>query len=117
LFLLLITRIALADPTVSATLASDGHYTLRIVSDSAWNAAELKVMGGETTDLGPNKVDEVVLVEGWTDEQRSLRISLAAACVDGRGRTWMFEVEPFRVPAKVPELTPKRRAWPFGGRR
>lgn len=114
MIVLLLSLVAMADPMVSATLASDGYYTIRIVPDTAWKAAELKVMGGENTDLGPAKIEEVVTADGWTDEQRSLRITLTAAGVDGRGWTWMFDVEPFRVPAKTPELTPRKRAWPFG---
>ena len=104
----------MADPRVSATLAADGQYSIRIIPDSAWSSAELRVLGGETTDLCPAKVDEIVTVEGWTDEHQSMQITLTAAGADGRGHTWMFDVEPFRTPAKTPDLTPKRRPWPFG---
>ncbi len=117
MILFLFSLVAIADPAVSATLSSDGHYTLRIIPDTAWSSAELRVMGGGTTDLGPAYVDEVVTVAGWTDEQRSVRISLAAACTDGKGRTWILDVEPFRVPATNPSLSPRRRAWPFGGKK
>jgi hypothetical protein len=104
----------MADPAVSATLSADGHYTIRIIPDTAWSAAELKVLGGEIKDLGPAKVDDVVTVEGWVDHYQTMQITLTAAGTDGRGRTWMFDVEPFRTPAKSPDLTPKRRPWPFG---
>ena len=111
---LFITSVCMADPRVSATLAADGHYSIRIIPDLAWSVAELRVLGGETADLGPAEVDEVVNVEGWTDAHQSMQITLTAAGVDGKGHTWMFDVEPFRTPAKSPDLTPKRRPWPFG---
>ena len=113
MFFLLFTQICVADPSVTATLAADGHYSIRLVPDIAWTAAELKVLGGETADLGPAEPGETVVVEGWTDEQQSLRISLSAAGTDGKGSTWLFEVEPFRVPATVPVFTPRKKRWPF----
>ena len=116
MFLLFLTQICIADPEVTATLATDGQYTIRIVSDVSWTAAELRVFGGETTELGPIESGQSISVEGWTDEHQSIRITLSAAVSDGQGRTWMFDVEPFRVPAVVPPMTPKKKRWPFGKR-
>jgi len=110
---LLFTQICLADPVVTATLAADGHYTIRIVPDLSWASAELQVLGGETADIGPVKAGDAIAVEGWTDEQQSLRLTLSAAGTDGKGSMWMFEVEPFRVPAQTPALTPRKKRWPF----
>jgi len=110
---LLLTLTAWATPDVTATLAGDGYYTIRIVPDMAWRSAELTVQGGETADLGPAEVGGPIVVDGWTEGQQLLRVTLAAAGVDGKGRTWMLEVEPFRVPANTPMLTPKKRPWPF----
>ena len=64
----------MADPRVSATLAADGQYSIRIIPDSAWSSAELRVLGGETTDLGPAKVDEIVTV---TDDEIVAAMRLA----------------------------------------
>ena len=109
---LLFAQICFADPSVTATLAADGYYSIRLVPDISWKSAEVKVLGGETTDIGPADPGDTVSVEGWTDEQQSLRITLSAAGTDGKGSTWLFEVEPFRVPAKVPLLTPRKKRWP-----
>jgi len=110
---LLLTLMAWATPDVTATLAGDGYYTIRIVPDVAWRSAELTVQGGETADLGPAEVGSPLVVDGWTEGQQLLRVTLAVAGVDGKGRTWMLEVEPFRVPANTPLLTPKKKPWPF----
>jgi hypothetical protein len=110
---LLLTLMAWATPDVTATLAGDGYYTIRIVPDVAWRSAELTVQGGETADLGPAEVGSPIVVDGWTEGQQLLRVTLAVAGVDGKGRTWMLEVEPFRVPANTPLLTPKKKPWPF----
>ena len=111
---ILLTLTAWATPDVTATLAGDGYYTIRIVPDLAWRSAELTVQGGETADLGPAQMDVPVVVDGWIESQQLLRVTLAVAGVDGKGRTWMLEVEPFRGPANTPVLTPKKRPWPFG---
>jgi|TARA_B110000495_G_scaffold108466_1_gene93776 hypothetical protein len=113
---ILLTLTAWATPDVTATLAGDGYYTIRIVPDLAWRSAELTVQGGETADLGPAQMDVPVVVDGWIESQQLLRVTLAVAGVDGKGRTWMLEVEPFRVPANTPVLTPKKRPWPFAKR-
>ncbi len=113
---ILLPLTAWATPDVTATLAGDGYYTIRIVPDLAWRSAELTVQGGETADLGPAQMDVPVVVDGWIESQQLLRVTLAVAGVDGKGRTWMLEVEPFRVPANTPVLTPKKRPWPFAKR-
>ena len=110
---MLLTMAVWASPDVTATLAGDGYYTIRIVPDLAWRSAELTVQGGETADLGPAEADGAVVVDGWTESQQLLRVTLAVAGEDGKGRTWMIEVEPFRVPANTPVLTPKKKPWPF----
>lgn len=112
----LLTALAFAGPEVSATLSSDGRYTIRIVPETSWSSAEMSVQGGETADLGPAAKDVPLTVDGWTESRTVMRITLAAAGTDGVGRTWMMEVEPFRVPASTPPLTPKPKPWPFGGR-
>ena len=112
MILFLLTSIALAAPEVTATLAADGHYMIRVVPDVGWKSAEISVAGGETEDVGPATVEQVVSVEGWTDDQESLRVTITAVGTRGEGRTWMMEVDPFRVPATKPVLTPHKR-WPF----
>ena len=69
MILFLLTQLCFADPAVTATLAADGHYTIRIIPDTAWTSAELQVLGGETTDIGPAKAGDAIAVEGWTDEE------------------------------------------------
>jgi len=113
-FALLMMSIAWAAPAITATLAPDGYYTVRIIPERAWKSAEMSVAGGETRDLGPAAAEEVVLVDGWTQDHQSLRITLQTAGTDGRGRTWMMEIDPFRVPSSNPPLTPRKRPWPFG---
>ncbi len=117
MLLFLLSMIAHAEPEVTATLASDGYYTIRIVPEFAWKSAEMVVQGGETADLGPASKDAPLTVDGWTENQTTMRITLASAGTDGVGRTWMMEVVPFRVPAANPPLTPKQKPWPFGGGR
>jgi hypothetical protein len=113
MFWILLVMTAFAEPEVSATLASDGYYTIRIVPDHGWKSAEMTVQGGETADLGPADKDAPLTVDGWTENRTLMRITLSAASNDGVGRTWMMEVEPFRVPAATPLLTPKPKPWPF----
>ena len=112
-FVLMLTNLSWASPAVTATLAPDGYYTVRIIPERPWRAAEMTVAGGETRDLGPASAEEVVLVDGWTQDHQSLRITLQTSGTDGRGRTWMMEIDPFRVPSSNPPLTPKKRPWPF----
>lgn len=114
---LLLVGICAADPEVSATLTADGQYTIRVIPDTPWTAGELRVLGGETADLGPSEAKQIVTVSGWTDSQQALQVTLSVAGTDGKGRTWIMEVEPFRTPAKGPVMTPKRRPWPFSGAR
>ena len=108
---LLMLATSWADPSVSATLAADGHYTLRIVPERGWESAELSVAGGETIDLGPAQPDKPVEIEGWTVDQNILRITITTSRAGGKGTSWMMEVEPFRVPARAPDLQPRRRGW------
>ena len=117
MLIFLLTMIAAAEPEVTATLSSDGYYTIRIVPEYSWKSAEMTVQGGETADLGPANKDAPLTIDGWTENRSMMRITLAAAGSDGIGRTWMMEVEPFRVPASTPPLTPKQKPWPFGGGR
>ena len=117
MILFLLTLTAWAEPEVSATLAADGYYTIRVVPEYSWSSAEMTVQGGETADLGPASKEVPFTVDGWTDNRSLMRITLAAVGTDGVGRTWMVEVEPFRVPAATPPLTPKPKPWPFGGGR
>ena len=112
--LMVMMNTVLAAPAITATLAPDGYYTVRIIPERPWKSAEMSVAGGETRDLGPAKAEEVVVVDGWTQDDQSLRITLQTAGTDGRGRTWMVEVDPFRVPSTNPPLTPRKRGWPFG---
>ena len=114
IFLLMLSNIAWATPAITATLAPDGYYTVRIIPERPWKSAEMSVAGGETRDLGPAGAEEVVVVDGWTQDHQSLRITLQTAGTDGRGHTWMVEVDPFRVPSTNPPLTPRKKAWPFG---
>ena len=116
MLIFLLTVLAFAEPDVSVTLSSDGHYTVRIIPEHSWSSAEMSVQGGETADLGPASKDVPLTVDGWTENRSVMRITLAAAGIDGVGRTWMMEVDPFRVPASTPPLTPKPKPWPFGGR-
>ena len=109
MFWFLWTAVAWASPMMSATLAADGHYTLRVIPDRSWVEAEVSVAGGETADLGPAEVDVPVVIEGWTVDQGALRVKLTIAGKGGQGVTWLLEVDPFRVPARVPELHERKR--------
>ena len=110
----LLTSLVWATPAITATLAPDGYYTVRIIPEHGWKSAEMSVAGGETRDLGAAAAEEIVVVDGWTLDHQSLRITLQTAGTDGRGRMWMMEIEPFRVPSSNPPLTPRKRMWPFG---
>jgi hypothetical protein len=112
MILFLLVSMAFGAPDVSATLSADGHYVVRVVPDVVWKSAEIAVAGGETERVGLTEVDQAVSVEGWTHSQESLRVTITAVGARGEGRTWMVEVDPFRVPATKPTLTPYRR-WPF----
>jgi hypothetical protein len=112
MILLLLVSVAFGAPEVSATLSADGHYVVRVVPDVVWKSAEIAIAGGETEGVGPTEVQQAVSVEGWTHNQESLRVTITAVGSRGEGRTWMVEVDPFRVPATKPTLTPHRR-WPF----
>ncbi len=116
IFLLMLSSTVWATPAITATLAPDGYYTVRIIPERPWKSAEMTVAGGETKDLGPAQAEEVVVVDGWTQDDQSLRITLQTAGTDGRGRTWMVEIDPFRVPSSNPPLTPRKRGWPFGSK-
>jgi hypothetical protein len=99
---------AWAMPAFHGTLAADGQFTVRIIPDSAWESAELHVVGGGATELDAAEPEVSVVVEGWTDADGPLRITLIAAQPSGKGVTWLVEVDPFRVPASAPELTDRR---------
>lgn len=104
----LLVASAWAMPTFNGTLAADGQFTLRVVPDASWESAELHVVGGGVTELGPAEPDVPVVVEGWTEADGPLRVTLISAQSDGKGITWMVEIDPFRVPASSPSLTARR---------
>ncbi len=99
---------AWATPDFHGTLAADGQFTVRVVPERSWESAEMHVVGGGATELGAAEAGVPVVVEGWTDADGPLRVTLMAVESQGKGVTYLIEVEPFRVPATAPGLTDRR---------
>lgn len=91
----------------SATLASDGSFTLLLRPDQAWSQAELTVGGDGFHDLGPADGTAPIEVAGVVDELGPLRVELAAVTPQQHGVSWSFQVQPELLPVAAPpvELT------------
>lgn len=103
-------------PATHATLTPDGQYSLILQAHPGWTGAEIHVRGGDSIDLGPAERDQRVRVEGWTSATGPLFITLNTAGAEGQGVTWMFQVEPDRVPVAAPDRRrlPRRKRGLFG---
>lgn len=91
----------------SATQATDGQFTLRLMPGVAWSSAEVSVSGAGSQDLGPNDGLAFVEIEGIRDHIGPLGVDLLAVAADGRGVSWRFEVQPELLPAGKPPVTLK----------
>ena len=60
----LLVASAWAMPAFNGTLAADGQFTLRVLPDTPWESAEVRVVGGGVTELGPAEAEVPVIVEG-----------------------------------------------------
>lgn len=96
----------------TATMGTDGRYTLRLLPGMAWTAAEVSVSGGGSQDLGPSDGSAPVEVRGIRDGVGALKVELLAQTPDRRGVSWSFEVQPVVLPATRPpreEVLPAER--------
>ncbi len=101
----------------TATISADGQYTLILLPELAWSAAELSVEGAGSMELGPAADGGRVEVSGVLDRTGTLVVELMAVTPDAQGVSWSFEVEPELLPVAPPDRLPaadkKRGFWPF----
>jgi len=88
----------------SATLASDGSFTLLLRPDQAWSQAELTVGGDGFHDLGPSDGTAPVQVAGVVDGVGPLWVELAAVTPQQHGVSWSFQVQPELLPVAAPPV-------------
>lgn len=91
----------------SATQASDGRFTLRLLPGLAWSEAELSVNGAGSQDLGPTDGLAAVEIDGIRDAMGPMSVDLQVMALDGRGVSWRFEVQPELIPVgELPKVAP-----------
>ena len=90
----------------SATLAADGTFTLLLLPDQPWKAAELTISGDGSHDLGPSDGTAPVEIAGVRDGLGPLWVELVVVTADDHGVSWSFEVQPELVPVRAPASSP-----------
>jgi len=104
----------------SATISADGSFTLVLLPERPWTAAEVSVRGAQSIDLGATDGSAPIEVSGVVDAVGTLSIELWVVTPEAHGVAWTFSVDPELLPIEPPVMAPaaerRRGWWPFRSR-
>jgi hypothetical protein len=104
-------------PHATASMATNGEFSLELVPAVDWESAEISVAGADAVEVGAHRRGQPLLVEGTTALAAPLRVTVRAALSQEHGVTWVFTVDPDLVlPMRGPRFkkVAARRRGRFG---